>query len=157
MKTTPHAFHGFRLLLALAVAPLAFAASPAAPEKSVVIVTNDAMKFSVTRIEVSPGQPVHVELRNEGTMPKDSMGHNWILLKAGSDAAAYAMAAIPAKADGYQPKALANEVVAVIPLLGPKETGSVSFAAPTKPGVYPYICSCSGHSLAGMRGELVVK
>ncbi len=30
-------------------------------------------------------------------MPKDTMGHNWVLLKAGEDPSAYAMAAISAK------------------------------------------------------------
>jgi azurin len=69
----------------------------------------------------------------------------------------YAMSAMSAKADGFQPKSLASEVIASIPLLGPKEVGDVTFDAPMKPGHYPYICSCSGHSMAGMCGELIVK
>jgi uncharacterized cupredoxin-like copper-binding protein len=48
-------------------------------------------------------------------------------------------------------------VLAFIPLRGPKEVGDVTFTVPTKPGNYPFICSCSGHSMAGMRGELIVK
>ena len=55
------------------------------------------------------------------------------------------------------PKALATHVLAFIPLLGPKEVGDTTFNAPDKPGKYPFICSCSGHSMAGMRGELIVK
>ena len=67
------------------------------------------------------------------------------------------MAAIAAKDSNYVPKALAGEVLAEIPLIGPTGVGDVTFTCPTKPGKYPFICSCNGHSLAGMRGELVVK
>ncbi|MFI5356096.1 MAG: plastocyanin/azurin family copper-binding protein [Opitutales bacterium] len=125
--------------------------------KNVVIVADNNMKFSVTRIEARPGERIHVQLRNEGTMPKDSMGHNWILLQAKSDTAAFAMAAVSARDNNYLPKKLMSEVIASIPLLGPKEVGDVTFTCPTKPGKYPYICSCNGHSLAGMHGELIVK
>jgi hypothetical protein len=72
-------------------------------------------------------------------------------------AGTYASAAISARDVAYQPKALSSHVLAFIPLLGPKEVGDVTFSAPTKPGKYPYICSCSGHSMAGMKGFLVVK
>lgn len=129
----------------------------AAADKDVVIVANDQMKFSVTRIEARPGQTIHVELQNAGTLPKDVMGHNWILLKAGKDAAAYANAAITAAKEGYQPAALADQVLASIPLLGPKKQGETTFTAPSAPGSYAYLCSFPAHCQAGMRGELIVK
>jgi len=137
-------------------------AAPATPpaadaEKTVVIVGNDTLKFNITRIDAAPGQKLHVQLRNEGTLPKDGMGHNWILLDNDGEAMPYAMAAISARDVAYMPKPLASHVLAFIPLLGPKEVGDVTFMAPSKPGKYPYICSCSGHSMAGMRGELIVK
>lgn len=125
--------------------------------KTVVIVANDTLKFSLTRIEANPGQEIHVQLRNEGTLPKATMGHNWILLDNDGEAIPYAMAAMSAGSAGFMPKALAAHVLAFIPLLGPKEVGNVAFKAPEKPGRYPFICSCSGHSMAGMRGELIVK
>lgn len=128
-----------------------------APDKTVVIIGNDTLKFNITTIEASPGERIHVQLRNEGTLPKDGMGHNWILLDGDNEAVPYAMAAISARDVAYMPKQLAVHVLAFIPLLGPKEVGDVTFSAPTKPGKYPYICSCSGHSMAGMRGELIVK
>ena len=128
-----------------------------APVRTVVIIGDDTLRFNITTIEAKPGEPIHVQLRNEGTLPKDGMGHNWILLDSDNEAVTYAMAAIPAREFGYMPKAEASHVLASIPLLGPKEVGEVTFTAPTKPGKYPFICSCSGHSMAGMRGELVVK
>jgi azurin len=146
-------------LLALALIAVGrMQADPAAaPVQTVAITASDTLRFSVTEIDASPGQPLHIVLTNDTTMPKDTMGHNWVLLKAGEDPTAYAMAALAAKDEGYLPKALADKVIASIPMLGPKETGEVTFAAPTVPGSYQYFCSCSGHSLAGMRGVLIVK
>lgn len=145
------------MLLAMVVAASQPSARSADDEKLVKIVANDTLKFSVTEIVASPGQKIHVQLKNEGTMPKDGMGHNWILLDSEGEAATYAMTAISARDAAYQPKALASHVLASIQLLGPKEVGDVTFCAPTKPGRYPYICSCSGHSMAGMKGVLIVK
>lgn len=144
-------------LLLLAAVAMPLSARAAAAEKNVVIIANDSIKFSVTQIEARPGQKVHVELRNEGTLPKETMGHNWILLDSDGEAMPYAMAAISARSVAYMPKELASHVLAFIPLLGPKEVGDTTFEAPAKPGRYPFICSCSGHSMAGMRGELIVK
>jgi len=115
------------------------AASPGG--KTVVISAFDTMKYSVNTIDAHPGEKITVELKNEGTLPKEAMGHNWVLLKAGSDPQAYANAAVAAKAEGFQPKSLADKVIASIKVLGPKETGTVSFTAPTAPGSYPYLCS----------------
>ena len=127
------------------------------PVKDVVIVANDQMKFSVTRIDAQPGQTLHVQLKNEGTIPKEVMGHNWILLKAGHDPVAYANAAISSAKENYEPKALADQVLASIPLLGPRHNGEVTFTAPETPGTYAFLCSFPAHSQAGMRGVLVVK
>lgn len=145
------------LLAALTAMLIQPATKAAEPEKMVTIVATDTLKFSVTRIEAKPGELIHVQLRNEGTGSKDGMGHNWVLLKAGADPMAFAMTAISAKDQGYMPKSLLSEVLASIPMLGPKQVGDVTFTTPTKPGHYPFICSCAGHSMAGMSGELIVK
>ena len=128
-----------------------------APVKNIVIVANDQMKYSVTRIEAQPGQAVHVQLKNEGTLPKEVMGHNWVLLKAGQDGLTYAAAAISDAKEMYQPKTLADQVLASIPLLGAKQEGEVTFDAPTIPGSYVFLCTFPAHCQAGMRGVLVVK
>ena len=142
-------------LLALALAAGVQAASPAS--KTVVISAFDTMKYSVNKIEAHPGEKLTVELKNEGNLPKEAMGHNWILLKAGVDPLAYSTAAITAKAENYQPKSQADKVVASIPILGPKERGKVTFTVPSAPGTYAYVCSFPAHCQAGMKGVLVVK
>lgn len=131
--------------------------SGAADNLNVSISAFDTMKFSVTKIQAAPNQKITVELKNEGNLPKETMGHNWILLKAGSDPVAYATAAIKARAQDYQPASLAGEVIAATRLIGPKETARVSFTAPSAPGSYPFLCSFPGHCQAGMKGVLIVK
>lgn len=125
--------------------------------RTIVIVANDSLRFSVTRMDAHPGEKLHVQLRDEGSVPKVSMGHNWILLDEDSEATPYAMAAMTAQISSFMVPALASHVLASIALIGPKERGDVTFNAPMKPGSYPFICSFPGHMMAGMRGELVVK
>jgi len=145
------------LLVALAAFAIQSVARADDTEKVVSIVCGDTLKFNVTKIEAAPGQKIHIKLLNSGTMPKATMGHNLILLDTMAQAIPYATAAMSAASTEYQPKALASHVLAVIPLLGLKESGEVTLTAPAKPGKYPYICSVSGHAMAGMRGELIVQ
>jgi len=146
--------HFTSLVLSLLAASSVIAAAPG-PE-TVTISAFDTMKYSVNTIEAHPGQKVTVVLKNEGTLPKEAMGHNWVLLKAGVDPQSYANAAVNAKAEGFQPKALADKVIATIHVLGPKESGTVTFTAPA-PGTYNYLCSFPAHCQVGMKGVLVVK
>jgi azurin len=124
---------------------------------SIEISGSDSMKFNVTSFSVKPGEVVHVSLSNVGTLPKSVMGHNWVLLRAGKDGAAYSSAAANAKEEDFEPKALAGDVIASIKLLGARQNGEVTFTAPTAPGSYVYICSFPGHFQVGMRGVMTVK
>ncbi|MEO6873246.1 MAG: plastocyanin/azurin family copper-binding protein [Opitutaceae bacterium] len=134
----------------------AAAAAPAGP-RTVEITAGDNMKFNVSSIEAKPGEQITVVLTNIGTQPKEVMGHNWILLKSGSDVGAFDKAATAAKATAYFPTELAGEVLAHIELLGPRKSGEVTFTAPTTPGEYPFLCSFPAHYQVGMKGVLVVK
>ena len=134
------------------------AAAPAAPAVAVIEITaNDAMKFSLTRFEVAAGQEVKVIFTNLGTMPKQAMGHNFIVLKKDADVKAFADAAVMAAATDYVPAAKADQVIAHTKLLGPKQSEEVTFKAPADKGDYPFICSFPAHFLSGMKGVMVVK
>lgn len=124
--------------------------------RTIEITANDQMKYSVTSIEAKPGEQLHVVLTNAGTLPKEAMAHNWILLKPGSDYMAFSAAAASAKATDYIPENLKDEIIAKIDLLGPHQTGEVTFKAPDQPGEYPFLCSFPGHA-ALMHGTLTVK
>ena len=130
---------------------------PNLPEKKVEISGNDQMKFDVTAIEAKPGQKVTVILKNIGTMPKVSMGHNFVLLRPEVDPAKFVESSQMHMAQEFIAPELKSQVIAHTKLLGPGETDTVSFAAPRKPGAYPYICSFPGHFAIGMKGVLTVQ
>jgi azurin len=136
--------------------PVAVAPAPSGP-RTIELTAGDNMRYNITRIEAAPGEVLHVTLTNTGTLPKEAMGHDWILLRAGTDPDAYSRAAVAAKDTNYQPPAFAFEVLASIPLLGPNQTGDVTFSVPTQPGEYPFLCSFPAHCQSGMKGVLVVK
>ena len=134
----------------------AAAASPAGP-REVEITAGDTMKYSVNSIEAKPGEEIKVVLTNTGTQPVEVMGHNWVLLKMGTDVAAFDAAALNSKETGYIPAALKDEIIAHIDLLGPRKSGEVTFKAPDAPGDYPFLCTFPAHYQAGMHGTLTVK
>lgn len=119
------------------------------------ITANDQMKFSVTAIDAKVGEQLKVVLANVGTLPKEAMGHNWVLLKPGSDVAAFGAAASAARDKDYIPDALKDQIVAHTKLLGPKGKDEVTFTVPAA-GEYPFLCSFPGH-FALMKGTLTVK
>lgn len=115
------------------------------------------MKFDVATIAVAPGESIKVVLTNACTLPKNVMGHNWVLLAKGTDPVAFATAGMPEAEGGYIPAKMKDKVLAVIGMLGPNETGEVLFTAPTEPGEYPFLCCFPAHCQIGMKGVLVVK
>jgi len=134
----------------------AAAAAPAGP-RTVEITAGDTMKYSVTAIEAAPGEEIKVILTNNGTQPREVMGHNFVLLKAGTDVAAFDAAALMSKDTNYIPAALGEQILAKIDLLGPRKSGEVTFKAPTTPGDYPFLCTFPAHYQTGMKGFLTVK
>ena len=133
------------------------APAAAASGQTIEITAGDTMKYNITSITAKPGEDLKVILTNNGTQPAEVMAHNWVLLQAGSDVAAFDAAAIGAKDTQYIPPALTSEIVAHIDLLGPRKSGEVDFTAPTTPGDYPFLCTFPAHYQVGMKGVLTVK
>jgi azurin len=138
----------------VAALSLGLAATQAAP-RVIEITANDQMKYSLATMEAKAGEELKVVLKNIGTLPKEAMGHNWVLLKAGVDVTAFATAAMTAKDTDYIPPAKKGDVIASIPVLGPKANGETTFKAPAA-GEYTFICSFPGHFML-MKGVLKVK
>lgn len=150
-----NSFLSLRPIAALAASVVLGAASAFAAPRVIEITANDQMKFSVATIEATAGEELKVVLNNVGTLPKEAMGHNWVLLKAGADVAGFATAAMTARDTDYIPAAKKADVVASIPVLGPKKSGEVTFKVPAA-GEYTFICSFPGHYML-MKGTLKVK
>jgi azurin len=136
--------------------PSAAAGGAAAGPREIDLTANDTMHYDTTALTASPGEALKVVLTNVGVSPITVMGHNWILLKPGTDYVAFATAASQAKDTGYIPAALQDQIIAKIDLLGPRKSGEADFNAPTTPGDYPYLCSFPAHYL-NMHGILTVK
>lgn len=132
------------------------APAPAAGARVIEITANDTMKFSVTAIEAKVGEELKIILTNIGTLPKEAMGHNLVVLKAGSDVTAFAAAAMMARDKDYIPEALKDQIIAHTALLGPRKSDEVTFKL-TAAGVYPFVCSFPAHGMAGMKGTITVK
>lgn len=139
-------------------------ATPAAPAaqvhdgRAIEITGNDTMKFNVTEITAKPGEKLSLTLVNIGTTPKFSMGHNLVVIAPGIDVQAFLVASAEAVTTDYVPKEkFGASILAATKLLGPKERDTVTFAAPTTPGRYEFLCSFPGHYQVGMRGVLIVE
>jgi azurin len=136
-----------------AAAPAPVTTQPDA--KGVVHLTgSDLMRYDATRIEVKASDKIKLELKNAGALPKEVMGHDFVLLKPGSEVTAFAAKAMGAKATDYIP-ADAPEMLAHTKLLGPGESDTIEITLPG-PGTYPYLCTFPGH-VGLMNGQLVAQ
>ena len=146
MRTTP------ALLLAAMLASPALAATC-----DVEIEGNDAMKFNKTSIDVPQScKQFTVKLTHTGKLPRNSMGHNWVLSKA-ADVQGIAADGIPAGLDKNYLKPGDPRVIAHTKVVGGGESDSVTFdTSKLKAGEnYAFFCSFPGHA-ALMKGTVAV-
>ena len=124
----------------------------------IVVSGNDTMQFDVKSFEVKSGEPVTLTLKNTGKLPKIAMGHNLVVLRKGVSAIAFGQKAMGAGANATNPlpDSVKEDVLASTKLLGPGESDTIKFTAPTEPGSYEYVCTFPGH-FAMMRGTMTVK
>lgn len=116
---------------------------------------NDQMKYNKKRLRAKAGAEVELTFKHVGEMSKQAMGHNFVLLKKGTDIMAFAEKAAGAMDNDYIP-ADAEEVIVHTEMLGGGESTVLKFTAPTEPGEYDFICSFPGH-VALMKGKFIVK
>ena len=115
----------------------------------------DSMKYKEKLFTVKAGQKVKLTLKHLGKLPKNAMGHNIVILKAGTNISEFATAAGQAADNEYFPKDKADSVIAYSKLIGGGESATVEFVAPA-PGTYTYICTYPGH-WSVMQGKMVVE
>ncbi len=134
--------------------------APQAPPKAVTIQADDKMRYDLTAFDASPGQKISVTIKNVGTTPKFSMGHNFVMLdraiNTGNVQASFLDKASMEASHDYVPPGDKN-VLAHSKLLGPGESEVVTFNAPFIPGEYLYLCSFPGHYSQGTKGFMTVK
>jgi len=134
--------------------------APSVPPKEITVQADDKMKFDVTAFDASPGQKIQITLKNVGTTPKFSMGHNLVVLDKQiteqNIQSKFLDPASTAASTEYVPAGDKN-VIKATKLLGPNETDTITFNAPFVPGQYLYVCSFPGHYTQGTKGLMTVK
>ncbi|MCG2462081.1 hypothetical protein K8352_15080 [Flavobacteriaceae bacterium F89] len=109
------------------------------------------LQYDIVRFKVKPGSKVKFIFNNT-----DDMSHNIVFTQPESRLkvvnAAMAIGNDAFKMN-YIPKM--KEVLWSIPVLEPGETKFITFTAPTKEGVYPYVCTYPGHGFV-MYGAMYV-
>lgn len=123
--------------------------------KEITIEGNDQMQFNLDEIKVKAGQTVKLTLKHVGKMTVEQMGHNWVLLKKGTDMMKFGQKAATAKESGYIAEDQKDKVIVKTALLGGGEEDTIEFEAPEK-GTYDFICSFPGHVMI-MQGKFIVE
>ena len=145
-----------KLILTLSAACLVLPAL--AQEKKLELTGNDQMQFNTKTLEVTAGEKVSLTFKHIGQLQKVAMGHNVVILKAGTPIPPFATKAMTATTTDYIPadEESKKAIVAHTKVLGGGESQTITFTAPTEPGDYPYLCTFPGH-FALMQGVLKVK
>lgn len=119
-----------------------------------VLEGNDQMQFDKDLFRVKAGEEIELTLKNVGELPKESMGHNVVVLKPGVDIPTFGGEAAAAADNEYIPKTSLSSIIAHTKLLGPGEEDKITFTL--EKGVYPFLCSFPGH-FGMMQGKIVAE
>ncbi|WP_029035656.1 azurin [Salinimicrobium terrae] len=122
------------------------------PVRTIVINSNDQMRFDTNEIKVKAGEKIKLTLNHTGKMAKNVMGHNFVLLTKGTDVNKFGRAAMDEKENEYIPS---TGVIAHTKLIGGGESTTIEFTAPAK-GTYDFVCSFPGH-YSIMKGKFIVE
>jgi putative heme-binding domain-containing protein len=116
------------------------------------------MLFTVSHFDVQPEQPVKIVFTNA-----DATDHNLVIVQPDALAevgiAANEMAKDPRNAaSDFVPPSKRHLILHASPMIGPTRASTIHvlrFKAPSKPGIYPFVCTFPGHWVV-MNGVIVV-
>jgi azurin len=142
----------------LALAALGLLSTPLwAANCATTVEANDAMQFNVSSVTVPKTcKSFTVTLKHTGKLPRNVMGHDWVLTSA-ADQAGVEADGIKAGLDKDYVKPGDARVIAHTKVIGGGESASVSFKpSALKPGTdYVFFCSFPGHA-AMMHGTVTL-
>lgn len=129
-----------------------------AAECKVTVDSTDQMSFDTKAIEIDKScKTFTVDLKHSGKLPKNVMGHNWVLTTA-ADMQPVATDGMAAGIDKNYLKENDARIIAHTKIIGAGETDSVTFdVSKLKAGTdYAFFCSFPGH-IAMMKGTVTLK
>ncbi len=109
---------------------------------------NDLIQYDKTELAApATCKEITVTLHHTGKLPKEAMGHNWVLVSA-ADLVEVANAGIAAGLANSYVSPGDKRVLAHTKTIGGGETTSVTFptSALKKGGAYAYLCTFPGHN-----------
>src|SRR5690349_11277760 len=125
--------------------------SSQAQPSSITIKALTGLKYDIVKFNVKPGAAVTLTLNNVS-----DMAHNLLITKPGARESVV-KAALDLGGQGpemnFIPKS--DDVLFSLPIISPGQTSTITFKAPQKEGVYPYVCTYPGHGFV-MFGEMHV-
>ncbi len=129
-----------------------------AAECSVEVDSTDQMSFTTKAIEIDKScKEFTVNLKHSGSLPKNVMGHNWVLSKE-ADMQPVATDGLSVGIDKNYLKEGDARVIAHTKIIGAGETDSVTFdVSRLDPAEkYGFFCSFPGH-ISMMKGTVILK
>jgi len=137
---------------------LLFSAPAAAADKvcKLEISGNDQMQYDKKELSVAADcTQVQLTLKHTGQLPKEAMGHNWVLVKA-ADLTAVANAGMSAGPANNYIQADDKRVIAHTKTIGGGQSDTITFPTAGLAGQsLMYLCTFPGHN-ALMRGTFKV-
>ncbi len=109
-----------------------------------------ALSYDVTEIRAKTGERLSLRYVNASEMV-----HNLVIVRSERDIEPVGIAGLAAHATEWVPASERARILEASPLAQPGQTVTLDFTAPS-PGVYPYICTFSGHFTV-MQGRLIVE
>jgi len=109
-------------------------------QDEIIIKAIGGLQYDKVRFKVTPGQEVTLTLINT-----DDMTHNLLLTTPGNRENIVSEALKMPEAEKHDYIPVSEDILAATPLLHPDESYTVTFTAPEKEGVYPYVCTYPGH------------
>jgi azurin len=131
-------------LLGALILPLAAHADPCKLD----ITGNDQMQYDKQALAAPAScKQITVTLHHAGKLPKEAMGHNWVLVNA-ADLAAVAQAGMGAGLASDYVAPADKRVLAHTKIIGGGDSTSVTFPSATlkRGGSYSFLCTFPGHN-----------
>ncbi|NDV90305.1 azurin [Alteromonas sp. 345S023] len=126
-----------------------------ANECATTVESNDAMQFNTSKVTIPAScDEFTVTLKHTGALPKQSMGHNWVMTKK-ADAQAVASDGVSAGLDNNYLKPNDERVIGATEVIGGGQETSTTFSVAEldKEGEYMFFCSFPGH-ISLMKGTV---
>ena len=137
---------------------LFFASSAFANDCAVTVESNDAMQFNTSNVVIPAScDEFTVTLKHTGQLPKQSMGHNWVMT-AKADGQAVATDGMSAGLDNNYIKPNDERVIGSTEIIGGGEETSTTFSVKglSKDEDYMFFCSFPGH-IGIMQGTVTLE